>query len=94
MGKRKTNAEAVAEAQSEITALLGSPRPVNVRELLDNLRSCSLASSITAVKNRKKDGEHEKKCYRYIFEQVVGRKPTGAEVLHMVGGIELRSETA
>lgn len=92
MGKKKTNAEAVAEMQSEITAMLGKPRPVNVREFLDNLRSCNTATMNSMKKATKKNLADEKKFYRYVFEQVVGRKPTEAEVLHMVGGIELRDD--
>lgn len=95
MGKKtngETKADVFAEIADHVDKLVGKPRPVDVRQLLDNLRSCSLASSITATKNRKKDGDHEKRCYRDVFVLVVGRKPTAAEVLHMVGGVELRDD--
>jgi hypothetical protein len=92
--KKKTNGEVFAETQAAVTAAFGTPRPVSVRELLDNLRSCSTATLESGKKGTKRNLEHEKRCYRDVFQQVVGRKPTAAEINHMVGGIELRSETA
>lgn len=89
---KKTNAQAIAEAQSEITAAFGKPRAVDlsVPELLDNIRSCGMATAGTMKKDTKKNREHEMRCYRDLFKQITGRKPTEAEVMHMVGGVELR----
>lgn len=97
MAKKKTNGQAIAEAQAEITAALGTgpqPRPVNVRELLDNLRSCSTASARTARTERKKDETLEKRCYRDLFKQITGRPPTAEELSHMIGGQPLSKEKA
>lgn len=92
MGAKKTDGQAIAEAQAAVTAVIANPRQVNVRELLDNLRSCSTASARTARTERKKEEDFEKRCYRDVFVQVVGRKPTADEVSHMIGGAPLPKE--
>ncbi len=61
------------------------PREVSLREFLDNVRSCQNATVRVMKAERKKDEAHEKKCYRDLFKQIVGRTPTPEELMHMLG---------
>lgn len=70
-------------------------RDISIRQLLDEIRSCSSAT----VESMKKEGTKkslafERRCYRDLFKFVAGRKPTEPELDHMVGGKELTPRKA
>ena len=58
---------------------------IDLQKFIENVRSCCQATLNTAHNERKADEKFELRCYRDLFRQVFGRKPTAEELDRMTG---------
>jgi len=90
--KPKTHARVFAEISAIVDQLFAHAG--GVRPLMDDRRACCFATVAAANRPTKKNLARQRRCYRDLVARAAGRKPTEAELAHVLGAAELPKETA